>query len=203
MTNKRIILHRIADPWGDALPSLTIASIPFAIGKYMEGRWRKGETMRQFIELPLDEIVKIDQRYTYAYFLSDYQTGKCWIARDVMNHLIKTFEPREVSRETKGYGKKKTDIIYYIDPDEFKKEKLYDKRNMSVLKAMKYEAKGKKDKAIKEYQKALAVFPEDKFSQMKIDVLSGKPRIRENKGPITQKGETNASVNVSYSQERK
>ena len=120
----------------------------------------------------LNEIIMIKTGVSYIYFLSDFWPGKCAIPESISNKLIQILQSHEKTVETKGSGKREYKEYYYVDPLIFKKEKFYDKRNMHVQKAIKYEKKGKKDKAIKEYEKALKIFPDDDLSQKRINSLS-------------------------------
>ena len=159
LTNRRVIILR-----------QTTYNDPRLIPLLMDA-WKKKEGLREFIELEFHDIIKIDPRTQDGYFLSNYQIGRCGIMPASLPHLIEMLKQREVKRELVGFGKNKAEIIYYIDPAEFKKEPLYDKHKNLIEKGVKLEEKGKKQKAIVIYKEALAVFPDDKLLKKKIDEL--------------------------------
>lgn len=198
LTNLRLIALRTPDSAGEAMSGLTLLGIPHALGTYLEGKYREKIGFRQFMELPINEIIAVHLSYKHLHILSNLQTFRCTIPSNLTKVIIDILQPKEVIKIQKGIEKiNKEEIIYYVDPKELKKETLYEKRKYIIQKAVKYEKKGKKMKAMKMYQKALQLFPDDKLSQRKIDLLSGKI-MGKGLEIASEDGDTNTIAEISY-----
>jgi hypothetical protein len=201
VTNNRIIGLRVSSPGDEALAGSNIFSFPSVIGKYLDGKARKEMQIRQFIEIPYNEIVKIDTQTNFMFILFNLTCWKLQVFKTTMEKIIELNQSREVSRDIKGFSRWKYHHIYYIDKSKMV-EKPYDKRKELVEKAMKYAQDCKKDKAIAEYRKVLSLFPNDEYCKKRIRILSGEVY---NEKPIEGQLDpmNNSTATVSISQEVK
>ena len=177
LTNQRFIALRLADP-SEAISGVTIYNLPLAIAKYYESSKRKSAQIRQYVEVPISEIVGIDTRHGTILLFYNLNPWSIFISDKHYTGIKEYFKDKEHTKISKGFGKWKNDVIYYVDPTSllvaWKQMNIYEKRRLILRAAEKHQQTGKFMKAIKEYEKAIKLFPDDEFSKNRIEFLSKK-----------------------------
>ncbi|MBI4999951.1 MAG: tetratricopeptide repeat protein [Euryarchaeota archaeon] len=188
MTDKRLVGFRYYDPYGEASYWEQKYGRPIEVTEMPHKGFRIVGYIRDFIDIPLNEIVALDTKYSNLYILSNLIPYRCPISNELAEMIRIILDKKVVTRETKSAFPDKYERFYFVDPrsvaEAWKHENKHDKRWQMLQKAMSYEDEGKYEKAIDCYKKIIELFPDDTHSQKMIRALSN---------PRTLQGMSNAS----------
>ena len=179
ITNKRIFHYRMPNPDKTSVNSTSgqyLSDLAKSERNYKAAKELLAAGGLEFCEVRLDEIVQ-------SYYYPDQKVGGGFdlVSERQRFHLTtsenswKLFElVTEVKKAQEVHrvrSSKKEARIQYIDPLKLD-SKLQAKRDSLLAKAYKYESKGKKDKALVQYNKILELMPSDEETRKKVEELS-------------------------------
>ena len=180
VTNKRIFHYRKMDSLKAGLDHAGTAGIPGAITDSILAKRGEQLGIFEYCEISLDILVELllvdvaSGKIGY-YFLSNWDRYKVIFDGNVQARIqmFQVIEKAFRERELRRYNNGPAVSISYSKRGEVHMKHFW-KRDDLIKKALRYEKKGKIEKAIVQYKKILEIFPDDEDTKNKIKQLSSQ-----------------------------